>query len=121
MSVLPPELLIEPLSRPAENRTKGGKLVKQECSTCGRNYVFHSKLCRICKQYVEHHDEAGAAACIDGRCRMAAARARAGIELDEVDKFVLGNYGMGSPMIPPPIPEVRSPMLGATPDEPPSS
>lgn len=111
MSVLPPELLEEPLSRPAEHRTKKGELVKQDCTVCGRNYVFHSLQCRICHQYVEHHDEAGAAACIDGRGRMAAARARAGVELDDVDGFVLGNYGCGEPMIPPKRPVIDEPSL----------
>lgn len=86
---LPTELTLEPLSRPQETRTDKGKVRRQECSTCGLPYPAHSKLCRICGQYVEHHDDQGVEDCIAGRARMARARFLAGSALDEVDEIVL--------------------------------
>jgi len=66
----------------------------QACKVCSLRYSEHTgHTCAICGQAVEHHgaDLPGDfQACIEGQARMAKARHRAGVELSEIDRLVMG-------------------------------
>lgn len=65
------------------------------CKVCEAPYAAHSgTTCTICRGPVEHHGQGvgeriGFNQCLAGRIRTADARARAGVELDDVDRLAL--------------------------------
>lgn len=77
---------------PAEFQIKGqvSDNTKKNCKECDLKYSDHSgRLCGMCRGPVEHHTLDGFDDCLAGRRRMAAARDRAGLPLNDMDKLVL--------------------------------
>lgn len=69
--------------------------VKSKCRDCKLPYTAHSgSSCAICGVATEHHDADGFSQCLAGRARMAMARARAGVELNDLDLLVLKTSGI---------------------------